>query len=74
MNLAKEGTAPPPTMTTGEGVGLDEESQFRPESEQSPAQSTNQEENGLADEDEEVGNAGEDTEDEGHGLPLPLFG
>jgi hypothetical protein len=68
-------------MTTGEGIGLEEESPgLDSESEQSPTQPTDQEESGLTDEeeDEEVGGAGEDTEDEGQdggqGPPLPLFG
>lgn len=82
LNLAEEGTAPPPpTMTTGEDAGLEEESPgLDSESDQSPTQPTDQEGSGLADEDdEEVGGAGEDTEDEGgqdegQGLPLPLFG
>jgi hypothetical protein len=80
LNLAEEGTAPPPAMTTGEGVGLEEESPgLDSESEQSPTQPSDQEEGGLADEDEEVGGAEEDTEneggqDEGQDLPLPLFG
>lgn len=86
LNLAEEGTAPPPTMTTGEGVELEEESPgLDSESDQSPTQPTDQEGSGLADEDvdvdvdEEVGGAEEDTEneggqDEGQDLPLPLFG
>ena len=80
LNLAEEGTVPPLAMTTGEGVGLEEESpSLDSESEQSPTQLSDQEESGLADEDEEVGGAEEDTEneggqDEGQDLPLPLFG
>jgi hypothetical protein len=85
LNLAEEGTAPPPppTMTTGEDVELEEESPgLDSESEQSPPQPADQEENGLVDEgdeDAEVGGAEEDTEneggqDEGQDLPLPLFG
>ena len=80
LNLAEEGTAPPPTMTTGEGIGLEEESPgLDSESEQSPTQPSDQEESGLADEDEGVIGAEEDTkneggQDEGQDLPLPLFG
>jgi hypothetical protein len=80
LNLAEEGTAPPPTMTTGEGIGLEEESPgLDSESEQSPTQPTDQEESGPVDEDEDEVGPGEDTEneggqDEGQDLPLPLFG
>ena len=81
LNLAEEGTAIPPTMTTGEGIGLEAESPgLDSESEQSPTQPSDQEESGLADEDEDAGViAEEDTEnegglDEGQDLPLPLFG
>ena len=80
LNLAEEGTALPPTMTTGEGVGLEEESPgLDSESEQSPTQPTDEEESGPVDEDEDEVGPGEDTEneggqDEGQDLPLPLFG
>ena len=56
LNLAEEDTAPPPTLTTGEGVGLEEESPgLDSESDQSPTQPTDQEGSDLADEDEGVG-------------------
>jgi hypothetical protein len=82
LNLA-EGGGTTATMTTEEGVELEEDSPgLGSESEQDPPQPTDQVESGLTDEDgvgEEDGiEVGEDTESEeqseGQELPLPLFG
>jgi hypothetical protein len=75
LNLVEEGTTP---TTTGEGVGLEEESlglDSESELASSPPQQTEQEESGLGDELGEVDEDSQDEEqDEGQELPLPLFG
>ena len=78
LNLAEEGTAPPPT--TGESGGSEEVSPgLDSESEQAsgPPEQTEQEESGLGEgEENEVGEGDTEDEeqDEGQQLPLPLFG
>jgi hypothetical protein len=82
LNLAEGGTAP--TTTTGEGIGLEEESAgLDSESEQASEfpEQAEQEEGGVGEvegEEDEVGDTEENTESEEQGegqqLPLPLFG
>ena len=69
LNIAEEGTAP---TTTGDGVGLEDES-LESESEQGPPQLSDQEGSELG-EVEANGDTEDEEQDEGQQLPLPLFG